>query len=160
MMGICFSSKKRIRCTVLNVYFSRDWEAFVCNKGPSFPIKRGHVLSRVNVRETEAEVLKKLHSSHAVPLQQFYNLKQNFALYIPGLQEGYVSPRANFKLILSDCIGTLRIFKDASNGKWRSILVTDTPLESPPSVIIDGVVILPLEKVGTETWDTTNYVIA
>jgi hypothetical protein len=157
MMGSWFS-KRQVRCTVLNIYFSRDWEAFVCNKGSSFPIKRGHVLSRVNVRETEAEVLKKLHSSHAVPLEQFYSLKQNFALYIPGLQEGYVSPRANFKLVLSDCLGTLRIFKDVSKGKWRAILVTDTPLETPP-VIIDGVVILPFEKVGAETWDTTNYVI-
>lgn len=135
-----------VECTVLNIYFSSDGEAFVCKTGPEYLCLQGGRVISVDVTHTKAQNLKNLASLGAVPLSSFYHLmKENFVLYIPGGANGYVSPRGNFKGIVSPDPLVLNRFKTISGGRWCTLFLPygrgDWPKVTP-----SGTICLPAER--------------
>lgn len=145
---------------VLDIYFSQDCEPFVCKHGPEFELHRpGGISLSVFVPGTRAEVIRKLHSSSAVPLSDLYiATNSNFILYLQGEQLEYISPRENFKGVLSSNPSMLRIFQQNSSGKWKTFFITDVE-EDWNKYVFDGVIILPKEKIGTKTWEADDIII-
>ena len=100
-MGNFFEKKKKNIYPILTVRFSLEGLPFVC-KPESFWVSYAGKISFVRVEITPSDFLLKHGGPTCTPLQDYYHKKESYFLYIPpGVEIRHLSPRGNFKGVLS-----------------------------------------------------------
>lgn len=116
-MGNLFEKKNKNIYPILTVRFSLEGNPFVC-KPESFWVYYTGKISFVKVDITSSEFLLKHGRPTCTPLQDYYHHKELYFLYIPpGVEIRHLSPRGNFKGVLSDSHDVLMQVKKRKGWK-------------------------------------------